>query len=457
MSKSTKRIKKKRQQMDRKLKAVLDSTTVEKEDKQAISQLLLMDPKVKQWDGQRYTPPGSVLAEIVSRFEQYTEAPLEIAFAMTLQFLATILIRKGVTVCAAGNMIEVAIWLIVLAESGASKSLIQNHIKRSLEAALKMLADEIKPEDLFWDAPQTTAEFMYEWAGKEEKDHKGKVTNVQPSMNRRTLIVDEATDFFIGLKDPKGFLYGMYRNFLLAYSHEKITHNTRGGGKLEIPYPVIGFLGMATPGRFCKQVTEKDIEGGFFWRWAILRAGERRSMIGKAIFPSDMLSGIEKTWEILIKSIKHKTYIVSDMALEKFKTMFDDLAIKSERDNEFPGAYVRRISWTLHTLALLYHIILGRGAEQIICPEAYEWVERLLPEFNASVSLVLQQVFGSETVGTLQKVDRLIRSRAARGLPTTARDVVYSLRIPTKDARDFLQLVQMKDADAGPFPARPGE
>jgi len=122
---TTKRIKKKRakHQMDARLRAVIDSKLVDRGEKQAVAQLLLMDSEQKPWSGQRYTPPGSLVEKIVDRFAQHTEVPLELAFAITLQFVAAILIRMGVTISVMGNMLEVTIWLVILAESSAGTRL----------------------------------------------------------------------------------------------------------------------------------------------------------------------------------------------------------------------------------------------------------------------------------------------------------------------------------------------
>jgi len=445
-----KKRKQQKHQMDARLRAVLDSKVIDQGEKQAVAQLLLMDSEQKPWNGQRYTPPGSIVEKIVDRFARYTEAPLELAFAMCLQFLAAILIGKGVTVTIQGNVVELTIWLVVLAESGAGKTLLEDNIRKSLQRALAGLDEKIKPAELLWDlAAKSTSQWMFEWAGGEIKDAKGEVVGVEPSRNRSTIIVDEASDFFKNLKNPRGHLYDMYKNLLDAYSHRRIGHNTRGGGKLEVERPVVGFLGMATPGRFCEQITEADIEGGFFWRFALLLAGERRSMIGKAIFPGDMLDGIEQSWADLLKSIVHQTYVASPKSLEKFRNTFDALAVQSERDGSFPAAYVRRISWIVHRLALLYHLLLGKGSVQEIDTEDYEWAERLLAEFNRSTSWVLKQVFDSESVKMLQRTERLIATRRAKGLATNERDVINNVRgLSTRDARDYLRLANMKSGDA---------
>ena len=445
-----KKRKQQKHQMDARLRTVLDSKLIDQGEKQAVAQLLLMDSEPKPWDGQRYTPPGSIVEKIVARLARYTEAPLELAFAMTLQFIAAMLIRMGILIDVQGNMVELTVWLVVLAESGAGKTLLEDNIRKSLQRALAGLDEKIKPEELLWDlAAKSTSQWMFEWAGGEIKDAKGEVVGVEPSRNRTTIIMDEATDFFKNLKNPKGHLHDMYKNLLDAYSHRKIAHNTRGGGKLEVEHPVVGFLGMATPGRFCEQISEQDIEGGFFWRFALLLAGEKRSLFGKAIFPGDMMDGIEDAWTDLLKSISHETYVVSAKALEKFRSMFDTLVVQSERDNAFPSAYVRRVSWLVHRLALLYHLLLGKGGVQEIDVEDYDWAERLLAEFNRSTSWVLKQTFSSESVKMLRQVEELIVTRRAKGKSTTERDAINCIRgLCTRDARDYLRLANMKSGDA---------
>jgi hypothetical protein len=166
-------------------------------------------------------------------------------------------------------------------------------------------------------------------------------------------------------------------------------------------------------------------------------------MYDKMSIPKDMLLGIESSLAELLKRIAHSNYIVGHNAYEKARDIYNFLVIQSERDGLFPGAYIRRIIWTLHVYALLYHIFLGYGEEQEIRPEAYEWAGRLLPEFNRSVSWVLKEAIDTDSVKMLQRAENLIKTRRERGATTNARDLVNALRVGSKDAETLMRLAKM--------------
>ena len=300
-----------------------------------------------------------------------------------MSLTAGILVKDEIVLNLDGRIIEPTIWINLLCESGACKSFTLREIKTSLQDGITNLDKQWTADDLIWiPGAQSTAAFMSEWAGI-EKD--GKI--VEKSRNRSIMVVDEATDFFRAIKNHKSHLAGMYRHFLTAYGHDSIEHKTVGRGSLHIQHPVICFLGLATPGRFIEQITEEDIEGGFYYRWCNkIDDEEKRPM--PPIYPSDLLAGIADGWKALIKSICHREYIVSPEAIEHFKKAFDELA--AQESDTLPRPYIRRMTWRLHTLALIYHIFLGRGEQRKIGTEPYEWAWRLLYRFTDTASRIIR-------------------------------------------------------------------
>ena len=407
-------------------------------DKEIICELLHLTSEVEEWTGKGYTPPGSLLDKIVRRFEKHTDVSLDLPFFIALLLLSGILVRDGVTVSIQGNKTEIAIWLNLLCDSGAGKSYCLGKILESLQKGIARMNKPWSAKSLIWGGgAKSTAQFMREWAGYTNKD--GEV--LEESRNRSIMIIDEATDFFSDIKNPKSLRHDMYAHLLMAYGHESISHNTVSGGKITVEHPVISFLGLATPERFIDQISEADIEGGFYYRWANKRGDASRSMVGHAIYPNNILDGIEEEWKKLVESIAHQEYIVSDAAIEHFKQSFDAM-VSDESGKRMPRAYIRRTSWLHHKLALLYHLLLGCGGQREIGVEPYLWAERLSKTFTDTAAEIIQEKMHTESRQLLARVEKLIARRAENGQDTTARDIVVNTKISTRDAELYLKIAR---------------
>lgn len=437
---ATKRQKKKMSKKRDMILSILYNPDVEQTEKDVIMSLITHKPD-NTWSGQAYTPPGTILDKIVRRFERDTDVDLSLPFFITMQLIAGILIKRGVTVSVEGNDTEPAIWVNLLCDSGSCKTFCLGKIKKSLKQGLEnaggIQLDALSADDLIWEpAAVSVAQFMREWAGFE--DDKGR--EIEKCHNRSIMVVDEATDFFESIKNPKGNLYAMYKNFLMAYSHETISYNTASNGKIEIEKPVICFLGLATPGRFIDNISEADIEGGFYYRFGIIVSNEQRPMVGHAIYPNAILDGIDKEWKHLVQSISHRQYIVSDKAIQYFKDSFDAAA----ENTNFPRAFIRRMSWMKHKFALIYHLVTGHGNEKEIGDESYMWADRLMSVFSTTAAGIIHEKMDAESVQMLKTVERLIERRAENGKETTARDIVMSTKIPTKEAELYLRIAKQQ-------------
>lgn len=436
---ATKRQKKKAAKKRDMILEIFEKENVSKDIKDEIAELI----KCKQslaWSGYAFTPPGSLFEEIVKRFEKDTDLDLALPFFISLSMLATILIKRNIKIEISGRETEPTIWLQLLCDSGSGKTFCLNEIKKSIGHALDQkgikLDNKEKFEDsLLWEPNAvSTAQFMHEWAGRVDKDG----NTIEIEHNRRLMLVDEASDFFEQLKNKKGLLYPMYRNILAAYSHEKIEYATASNGKITVEKPVVNFLGLATPERFIEGISQNDIEGGFYYRFAMLISAEQRSMEGHAIYPFGILDGVEEKWKEILASIVHQTYVVSDSAIKYFCEKFDE---EARNNSNMPRAYIRRMSWLTHKIAFVYHLVLGYGSCKEIGVESYRWAERLIAAFQNTAAEIIHRKMNTESVQTIQDVQRLINRRKEKGLETTPRDIVLGTKIATKEAELYHRIL----------------
>lgn len=417
----------------------LDNPKVKQEDKDYIRACLAQALNLKQtphgWDGYKYCPAGSVIDEIVSRFERYCTAPLELPFLMTMTLFSAILIRKNVVLNLDGNKVRMDIWVTALGESGACKSF-------SLKKIAAVLKEGGFNQDLIWE-PSAISHLvmMQELAGT--LDRHGNV--VEPSKNMSVLTIDEATDFFLSLKDPRHPLHGMYQVFLKIFSNDKVGYKSKAAGNIEIDDPIISMLCLATPKRFIEQISESDMEGGFFYRWCHMICSAPLAMTKKEIFPSTMLNGIAEKVKLLINSIEHQEYVLEGDARRYFSEIYERIVAPTDAREKgaMPQSYIRRSMWVIHKFALLYHLFLGKGAEKQICVEAYHWAERLTDAFQATAAQIILEKTGTEEQCILRRVDELVKKRRVEGKDTTPRDLVNNLRIKTAEARMYLEFANM--------------
>lgn len=355
-----------------------------------IARCLLRYPEEKSWGGYQYCPPGSLLDVTVKEFDQKTHAPLELPLFITLTMLSAILLQRQVKLRITGvkKAQEVFLWVMLLAESGSLKSLTLSSIAEVVE--------EAGEKDLLWELSGVSgpAAFMQEFAG----------TGEQHSMNRRLCIIEEVGQFRKKMRDG-GPLEELKNMFILIYDGNRVVRITKAG-KLEVENPAISLFGISVAEIFLQEVRPEDMLSGEMQRQAIILCepfdiNSRRHAIMKI-----NLAKTRREWKRLIQSIIHAEYIVNARTAKIFESINKRFVGKFSED--IPDSFFLRIMWSFHRYALLYHVLLGKGREQIVCKEAYLYAERIIERILSDMAQTFRLTLSSDTYKKLEQVEKWI-------------------------------------------------
>ena len=115
------------------------------ENRRVAKSLLMYPIKKQEWDGYSLIPPGSVLDNVVRKFERRTDIALELPFILTMQLLLTHLVRRNIRVkiTSIEKPLECDIFIIAVADSCSGKTFTKDIILNAMGDAGR--------HDLVWD------------------------------------------------------------------------------------------------------------------------------------------------------------------------------------------------------------------------------------------------------------------------------------------------------------------
>lgn len=382
--------------------------------------LALPNPK-ETWRGIMAVPPGTLLEKILADFRRNSDIPLELPFFSTFALLAGHLLHSGVHLEFHGDessdvvAVDPDIWLLLLAPSGSSKSLAFETIRKAADSRVQEAMFNIS-------GIQSSAAFF----------------ELLLENNRKLAFRDEFNEMYKQL-NTGGRLDGVKDMLLRLYNHEHIEWNTKKEGTRVIKDTAICFIGMTVGNSFFSTLAPDDLLNGTTQRFlpAIASDDPDRQMVDFPIFHFHSRPW-KAEWTKLLDSIKHTAYVATEEALEGYKTAFK-LLLAREVDKSF----YRRVLWSAHKYALMYHILRGRGGDQQLTPEDYGWAARVLLLHLNDLREMLFSSGLSPLQKVIQKTEQHIKHLRACKKPVTARALVTGVRDirSIQEARSLLQIL----------------
>ncbi len=353
------------------------------------------------WRGMFAVPPNTLMEAILADFKQGSDIPLEMPFFYVFSVLSGYLLQKGITINYEGNIVTPDIWLIVLSPSGAGKT--------------------------------KTFQYITQHDIKELKDSRFNLTGIQSDAgffelmklhNRKLGVRDEWNEFYKRTK-IKGDLLNRVRDYLLqAYDNEPLERVTLKEGHQVLEDIQISILGMTVKESFCSSLAADDLVNGFAQRflYVIARDDPARPFVNYPvykIFPERWLN----LWHKTIDSIKFKQYIAGQDAISEYEQTFRILF-----NEEMDKSFYKRIIWTTHKYALLYHILTGHGDEEVVRASSYGWAARALTMHLCDLGELMETSTESPLQKLVMKGKHVISHLRATGRPVTARALVQNVR-----------------------------
>lgn len=344
-------------------------------------------------------PPGTLLDVIVEQVKNETDLPPEIALTAFFSIVSAALAQQGVTVAwhdDPANPAEMALWLVVLAPSGAGKTWIRNLITQALGIALVEL-----PE------PGSARVFL---------------DSLQQLDGRATFVRDEYGQLMKAITD--GGPLGQLRDYLLrSYDHSKIETTTRSAGSATVQHPVLSIFGSTVASTWSSCVDAAMLADGLLARHLFVVAQARPLAVPR--YPTaQMAEKISRAADSLkerLAGLQGARFTISREGLRAYEQRWHETKGMANLD----AAYFRRVTWTATRYAVLYHLLLERDGFEVGA-DAMRWAWRM-------VRLHLQyarQTLELSDPGAARKLERAVawvQQEAGKGRDTRSHDFMRAL------------------------------
>lgn len=375
---------------------------------------------IGSWRGLLAVPPGTLVEQIISAFQQGSDIPLEIPFFTLLHWLAGHLLKNDVTLTIPGvaTPVRTDLWTVLLAASGAGKSFVESEIRAAIGK------DEADRIEFPGTGIASGAAFV----------------DALAAYNKGLWIRDEFGQFLKQISKVGGNLEEVKDVLLRLHDGKRIERKTK---KYEVTIndPALAILGLSVGETFAGQVSSEDMIDGFAQRFGYIIAAKDpdRTM---ADFPLYQIraGGWREKWKALTASVTHKQYIATDDAIEGYRTAFSALIPTSH----IPESFYRRIMWRAHKYALIFHVLTGRGHEQELDASDYGWAARAASlHIRDAIALLSQHGMG-DLERLIQRVEELKAEVAKTGETLTPRTVIRRINSVKNaaQARELLLLAE---------------
>lgn len=359
------------------------------------------------WRGLMATPPGSLLEKVVKNFHAHTDIPLEIPFFISLSVISSVLLNRQVRLTFEGVSVRPDLWTVILADSGAGKTVSEQTISRAISRSSKR---DLVPEKM----PECASAAAF-------------ITEMQYK-NNSIWIRDEFAQFLKAL-ETQTYLAELKDYLLRIYDGHKIERQTKRE-HIVVENPALVIIGLCPPDAFHKYVTPESMIDGFAQRFNYVLAepdperDARKNPRKYAWYPLGKIEEeIREAWDRMWSAPIYPEYQVISDGFEAYKSSFE-LIMNAE---DLPMSFHRRIMYRVLKYALIYHVLLEREGDKID-EKDIGWGTRVSVLHVKDVAKIITKHNTSELQELLHKVEALKKRIMDReGRDITPRDVVMGI------------------------------
>lgn len=251
---------------------------------------------------------------------------------------------------------ELDTWVMVLANSGAYKSLSLKVLSDALPISIETDRPLVEPNFV---QPASNAAFVEQL--KNLPDHRGFWQQ------------DEASQFLKQVDSLTGPLASIKQTMLITKDHGNIDYATKNGGNITVRHPVLTVLMLNTIDAMKKAITEDSMLDGMFRRFTVAIADDEQSeskgFEKTALFDLDKLSdeNLEIEFDrIFSQSIYEQNYTFDDACVDLYCKTFEYLWVRQfkafmAQQQNFYRTYMME-SWKY---AVFHHIIYKKEGSVI--------------------------------------------------------------------------------------------
>ncbi len=401
----------KKQVTNQRRSGLLEFISTREDARDTIRAMLAVNDSPSPWRGLLAVPPGSPMDTVLGAFHAETDIPLEIPFFALLHLVSGRLLERRVKIKGRSVECYADLWTIVLAPSGAGKTLAHNVLAKA--SPVKSEFPEVASGARFIEALKTH--------------------------NFGLWFQDEIAQKLKQIENPGSPLADVKEYLLRAYGYDKIERSTKKE-TITIDEPCIGILGLNTPESFMKALSPESMVDGFAQRFAFVLADRdpARPMVDYPLYNLERLGEAAQKAFAQIEAVPlPEVFEVEDGAETAFRESFRLLC-----KDDIPESFFRRIMFRSFKYAALYHVLLGKSSPVIDAADI-GWGGRAAWLHLSDMKRITGQGSLKEVISLADKARSVKKRFQAKGVTLTARAIQQSMRgVKTaKEAAELLAVV----------------
>ncbi len=354
-----------------------------------------------EWRGRNAIPPGSLLDRVCDAFSRGSNIPLEIPLLLVLHIVSGFLLQQRVTIQTSAGVLSPRLWSIILADSSSGKTFALHQLLAGLgvpNPEIPGLAGVVSAAALFSTVAACPRGLLV-------RDEFGQlVGRIERDLN---------------LSDFKDLL-------LRLYDGHPICWTTKKDGVRQIDGPEVAVLGLTQHATWHEKVSPESMLDGFAARFSVMiaRPDPARHWRDYPVWRIQTETWSE-SWRACEKAVQSR-YETTPAAEEYFCSEFRALA----ENTELPEPFFRRILFSCHRLACIYHVLLADPSPQLTSTD-YAWSIRLLRHHLADAVAVVGAQNLSEIERLIQAAEKLQERCQAQGQSFNERALYKNFRALT--------------------------
>lgn len=280
-------------------------------------------------------PTGSVIEAVDRYFWEFTDIPRELPFFYVMHYVLATLLQRGVQIHKGKQVILPDLWTIVVAGSGAGKTLSQRNLDKALSGEINLFSDAM-----------TSLQFL---------------TNLRDQ--RLALYIKDEFAQFLRAVAKETSMQNVRDYLLRTYDNGNIEHTTTKSS-VKVENSAIGILGYTPTDTLKMHMTREMLLDGFAQRFSYCVAEkDERPIVGDYDF-DNLSARVSPLWKKIISMPIHPVYKVSQDARLVFNQVVGTIVGKA-REININDSFSRRLAFTTYKYGLAYHILAGKEDDTI--------------------------------------------------------------------------------------------
>lgn len=371
-----------------------------KEKKELIQHYANMNYDSDYLLAQSVIPAGkdTILRQVVKNFTENSNIPVLLAVQAVMSLLAGYLLEKKIYAKKNEDKFYTDIWAVVLAPSGATKTLT---VKTIIES--------------FQFTPSISSGLESDAAYIEELKEK----------NYGMLVRDEFGQHLKEVQIGSGPLAKQRDYYLKTYDGNKLERKLKKG-EIVVESPKIALLGMTVDETFYNIMTWETLTDGLAQRfnYTIAKSDQNKNILDWLDIDTKKLKN--KLPELFneIKELELQDgYDVCSLASEIVKSHFKGLFSKY---SAIPESFIRRLNWATYKYALIYHILLCKTSK-VIDEEDVNYACNYMSIHIKSLKELLNAMGFSDIDEDIKNIDKAVEKLKTKGKKVEINSIVRHL------------------------------